>query len=50
MRYYHRETEQTLFGTKEAQTSFFIKLISIYLDIYIQFVFYKDDDTVESWD
>lgn len=45
MRSYHRETEQTLFGTQEAQLSFVVKLISIYLGNYIQFVVYKDTDT-----
>lgn len=45
MRCYHRETEQTLFGTQEAQLSFFVKFISIYLGNYIQFAVYKDADT-----
>lgn len=44
-RCYPRETEQTLFGTQEAQLSFFVKLISIYLGIYIPFVVYKGADT-----
>lgn len=45
MRCYHRETEQTLFGTQEAQLSFFVKLSSIYLGVYIQFAVSKDADT-----
>lgn len=45
MRCYPREMSQTLFVTQEAQLSFFVKCISIYLGIYIQFVVYKDPDT-----
>lgn len=45
MRCYRRETEQTLFGTQEAQLSFFVKLSSIYLGVYIQFAVSKDADT-----
>lgn len=44
-RCYPRESEQTLSGIQEAQFSFFVKFISIYLGTYIQFGVYKDADT-----